>query len=303
MKHSSFSPDGQRVVSACDDYYVRVWDITIGRQLWKSLKHESKIEYAAFTPDGKRIVSVDFSGTACVWDAATGSLMSTPKEWESGEEIYVEFSRDGSRVTANGKDRKVRVWDSLTGKQIGKTIEADEKLFHPIFSQDGKRIVTVSPDRTASVWDVMTGKELGDPITHVGVFQYPGFSNNGQRFYTHFGPRSEILIWDVTTGKQVGRPLPHAHNVIDVDFSPDDRRIAADCMDGAARVWDVETGALLGGVRHRDGVQQVDFSVDGLHIATLGVTTTPRESGTRKRPNRWRPAPRCCFSRGIRSRW
>lgn len=220
VRYASFSPDGQRAVTACDDYFVRVWDVATGQQLGKPLKHEKDVEYAAFTPDNKRIVTVERSGTARVWDSVSGELIFTPKMWEFGGEIHVEFSRDGSRVTANGQDKKVRVWDSLTGKQVGKTLEGDESLFHPIFSRDGQRIVTVSPDRTASVWDVMTGKELGQPMTHDGTFQYPGFSADGQRLYTHFRPRGEILIWNVTSGQQVGRPLPHAHNVIGVEFNP-----------------------------------------------------------------------------------
>jgi hypothetical protein len=82
----AFTPDGARVVSACKDRTLRVWDAATGRclhLLGEDLNahpergHTSTVTDVAVTPDGRLAVSVDLAGLVCVWDLAAGRLVRT----------------------------------------------------------------------------------------------------------------------------------------------------------------------------------------------------------------------------------
>jgi WD40 repeat protein len=65
VNSASFSPDGQRLVTASKDKIVRVWDLS-GRLL-AELKHQGEVKSANFSPDGQRLVTLGVDGTVKLW--------------------------------------------------------------------------------------------------------------------------------------------------------------------------------------------------------------------------------------------
>ena len=63
---ASFSPDGQRIVTASSDKTARVWDLK-GTPIAVLTGHQSGVISASFSPDGQRIVTASSDGTARVW--------------------------------------------------------------------------------------------------------------------------------------------------------------------------------------------------------------------------------------------
>jgi len=63
-----FSPDGQRLVTACKDGSAQLWDVMTGHALSDRMQHESSVRYAEFSADGKRVLTASSDGTARVWD-------------------------------------------------------------------------------------------------------------------------------------------------------------------------------------------------------------------------------------------
>ncbi|MCK6530617.1 hypothetical protein L6R50_24675 [Myxococcota bacterium] len=63
-------------------------------------------------------------------------------------------------------------------------------------------------------------------------------------------------------------PAPGA-GIRDVALSPDGRILAAGGLDGVARIWSVEGGALLAELHgHGDRIARVEFGPDGSWLAT-----------------------------------
>ncbi|MEM7247751.1 MAG: serine/threonine-protein kinase, partial [Acidobacteriota bacterium] len=62
------SPDGSRLVTACHDGTVRLWDASDGHCLVVLRGHEAYVHDLAFTPDGETLVSVSGDGTARLWE-------------------------------------------------------------------------------------------------------------------------------------------------------------------------------------------------------------------------------------------
>ncbi|MEH2036760.1 WD40 repeat domain-containing protein, partial [Nostoc sp.] len=71
VNSASFSPDGERIVTASSDNTARVWDMT-GNLVAELQGHTDTVNSASFSPDGERIVTASSDNTARVW--LVGSL-------------------------------------------------------------------------------------------------------------------------------------------------------------------------------------------------------------------------------------
>jgi dipeptidyl aminopeptidase/acylaminoacyl peptidase len=63
---ASFSPDGERIVTASFDNTARVWDRR-GQMIAELKGHQGRVWDASFSRDGERIVTASFDNTARVW--------------------------------------------------------------------------------------------------------------------------------------------------------------------------------------------------------------------------------------------
>lgn len=71
---STFSPDGQFLLTASTDGTVRTWDVLLGQPISEAISHPSPVRKAVYNADGTRIAVGCVDGSAYVWDLApTGS--------------------------------------------------------------------------------------------------------------------------------------------------------------------------------------------------------------------------------------
>ena len=107
----AFSPDGRRLVSACFDRHMVVWDATTGRRLQTFGPCDGLVLGVAFSPDGSRLASAGEDKTVRVWEAATGrEVLDLRGHTELSQ--GVAFSPDGLRLASAGEDGTIRVWDA-----------------------------------------------------------------------------------------------------------------------------------------------------------------------------------------------
>jgi WD40 repeat protein len=95
--YAAFSPDGQCIVTASEDFSAIVWDANTGRQITPPLKHANQVWKAAFSPDGKWVATASVDGTARVWSAETGEPLTAPLRHLGGQ-TEVNFLDDGEHL-------------------------------------------------------------------------------------------------------------------------------------------------------------------------------------------------------------
>src|SRR5262249_53338379 len=128
VKHVAFSPDGDRVATACADGAARIWNAVTGELAAPPLKHAFPVYQVVFSPDGRLVVTVSrdsqsgsHRGGAHVWDAETGrQLHNLRDDKQTNPVIYhASFSPDGRRLVTGGSHsvggQKAVVWDVATG--------------------------------------------------------------------------------------------------------------------------------------------------------------------------------------------
>jgi len=266
---ASFSPDGQRIVTASEDKTARVWDLS-GKQLAALTGHQDRVINASFSPDGQRIVTASWDKTARVWDLS-GKQLAELKGHQSSV-TSASFSPDSQRIVTFSADKTARVWD-VSGKQLAELKGHQSSVPSASFSPDGKRIVTASLDKTVRVWDVL-GKQLAELKGHRESVNSASFSPDGQRIVTASDDKT-ARVWDLS-GKQLAELTGHQSSVTSASFSPDSQRIVTFSADKTARVWDVSGKQLAALTGHQSYVTSAAFSADGQRIVTASLDKTVR---------------------------
>ena len=105
VNSASFSPDGQKIVSASEDCSVRIWDVVKGECVFRLRRfgHSSRVTSASFSLDGLKVVSGSGDQTVRIWDAVTGECEQTLE----GHSDYVNsasFSPDCLKVVSGSWD-------------------------------------------------------------------------------------------------------------------------------------------------------------------------------------------------------
>ncbi len=155
---ASFSPDGERLVTASRDHSARVWRLDGTGPAIVLRGHGGLVASAVFSPDGERIATASDDTTVRIWRAdGVGEPIvltgHTEPVWS------VAFSPDGARLVTSSKDRTVRVWNAdgsgepvvLNGHSGGVFVGSRGK---GAFSPDGARVVTISDDKTIRIWEL-----------------------------------------------------------------------------------------------------------------------------------------------------
>ena len=285
----AFSPDGRRIVSACWDNTLKVWDAYNGAVVQTLTGHQNWIRDCAYSPDGRWIVSASDDGLLKVWDAESGAELHT-LTGHTQPVASCAFSPDGRWiVSASGSysggiylgdipgstfivNGTLKVWDAHSGAELR---SLNDKGFGPVnhcaLSPDGQRMVTASRDNTElRVWNVDSGLVLRTLTGHTGQVQGCAFSPDGQRIVTASYDRT-LKVWDIESGAELHTLTGHAGQVSGCAFSPDGCWIVSCSADKSLKVWNADGGTEIYTLTgHTQWVASCAFSPDGSLIVSAG---------------------------------
>ncbi|HEX6299748.1 MAG TPA: BTAD domain-containing putative transcriptional regulator [Acidimicrobiia bacterium] len=176
-----------------------------------------------------------------------------------------DFSPDGTLLAMSARsDSEGQVWSVETGQSL-----AVWPFTTAAFTPDGNKIVTVGGDpsqrevRSTDDFSVLSRQvfSLGQGVIYIIV------TPDGSTVVGIEG--SSIVFYDTETLDEVDRwNGAHASDVRHIAVSDDGSMLASVGFDGLARVWDLDTGALLHDIQvsDNDRGQAIGFANDDKHL-------------------------------------
>jgi WD40 repeat protein len=146
-----FSQDARKLVVACRDNAVRVFDVASGARTGEPMQHPELVRTLAFSPDGNRVITGCKDGKARHWDATTGTLgkqLAFPAEVTA-----VAFAPDGQMALVFSDNGKARIWRPNTGES-GAAFEHPGGTTVALFSKSGRTFLSGSRRGIAYWWEL-----------------------------------------------------------------------------------------------------------------------------------------------------
>ena len=176
----------------------------------------------------------------------------------------VAFSPDNTLVTTAGSDGKIVVWDVNTGERefdLDNSTVAYAVDFRPAGTQ-----LAAGLDDHIIIWDIKTQAQVVE-LPQAGEIDVVAYSDDGKWLAT--ASEGLIYVWNVQEN-YAGEPLVLRLNgrPLALDFSPDDRWLAAGGSSNFAYLWDLSIGQEVSRLPHSQSVTSVSFSKDGSLLAT-----------------------------------
>ena len=287
-----FSPDGNSVLSgdpcrlSSGDFLsqLRFWQLSIGDPLGPPMLHKGMVWAAVFSPDGKTIFTRtddDYfetdrpMGAFAEWKVAPGRMAT--------RRIVGGWICTPDLKTVLVSERTLRLYNVETGEPAGSPMTHPGRVHEVAFSPDGKFLLTLcyhgveaSEWQDLRLWNLDTAEPFGPPVPIKHSFRLMALSPDGRTVLAQVSQR--VQLFNVKTGKPVGPPLQHSGRVLTAAFSPDGKTLLTGSgswkmtdpnAQNKARLWDVETGTLLGRPWQHDGpVRALAFSRDGKTAVT-----------------------------------
>lgn len=271
---ASFTADGKQFVSGGRDGKLKIWDVLDGKQIAQTEDIGAAINDIAMCPKGTAIAVAGIDEKVVrIWDPAAKTfkqILDNP-----GPVGEIAFNGDGSRLVAGG-DGFLVVWDLKSGGQIAE-IPVSKHVTDVEYNPRSERIAFVE-DGKLKVWDVDAGalsfaKSMSQYNQQPGKVLDPtpsscAFSHDGTRVACGTS-RGQVLVYENLTGNLL-QTLQGQGWVMNIAFSPDDKRLVSCRNDNSITIWDLEygiEGVTLSGDPKADFVS-VDFDSSGNRIIT-----------------------------------
>lgn len=218
------SADGLRIASACDDGFVRIWDVAAGRELERFQDPDGPATSVAFVPDNLRVVSGGANGGVHEWRISATRLLPAHQAAVNG----LAYLANGAQWVTASVDGAVRLWDQNMNpvREFGLPAPpAAEPTAAPAAAAAADaQTDEISGPRPVGTVTALAVRRDGTQLT-VAVVEGEGDSAAGK-----------LLTWNVANGELLRTDSVPAV-VHRLDYSPDNLKLAATCADQKVRIF------------------------------------------------------------------
>jgi WD40 repeat protein/DNA-binding SARP family transcriptional activator len=186
-----------------------------------------------------------------------------------GGEGIAHVSPTGETFVSSGSDANTVVVRRMDTLDEVVSLTHDDGIGDAVYDGTGGRIATTSLDETLVIWDATTGARLWTVrLPHPP--RIPAFSRDGTVLAASTLDGT-VWVWEIGGDEPILElgPTPGTIQQRNLEFSPDDRRLAVATGNGA-EVWDTETGTLVAHVAEEEYTFDVGFTPDGGLLLTSG---------------------------------
>lgn len=232
----AFSPDGNRLVSASDDFTFKLWDVQ-GKRHLSTLSHitdnaRSQIKAVTFSSDGQKIATA--GRHVKIWDIHTLREIMTIRHaaW-----VYaVAFSFDSQYLAMGDASGQISI-KNLRNQQDVVQFRGDPDFMTAIkFSPDNQTLASAGYNGGVKLWKLPNWEQAGTLPTNGTVSDLSFSPDSSKLASTDF---EAVNLWAIHNGEKIATLRGHVGWVNAADFSHDGVSIISGGSDGTLRLWDV----------------------------------------------------------------
>jgi WD40 repeat protein len=266
----AFSPNSKLVATVGRNGFTQLWDAATAKPFGPSLHQKNDVLAVLFRSNPSLV-----TGGNAGLNFYTVGKEQPPQEIKGlGTILSMDYSPDLKLLAAGGVDGNARI---VSGTALRSTLSHNDRVLSTAFSRDGKMLLTGSEDHTARLWDSETGLPLGMPYSLPCPVNKVAFSPDGKTILAQ-GPDKIVRLWRTPGPDVIRAPLRQDGQTMHaIATSRDGQRLVTACNDGVARLWDTDTGKLLGKTQgHEKALRGVVFRPDGQVFLTCSDDQTAR---------------------------
>jgi WD40 repeat protein len=248
----AFSPDGSLLASGGDDHWVRVWEVSTGRELQR-MKLIEPVQKLVFNSTGSLLAVSDSAGRTQSWDVRTGRLAHPDYEGYAGAVSTLAFLENDELLAALGDttpgekpeliqgstNTPYQVWNVKTGEPLPLS-EAKRKV-EALRGQAPRTADTSEPPMQAQAAQGSALQQAATTYSDPVKLESPS-----KELLALAGNDASVRVVSIRAPGAFQRLLKgHVGPVRSVAFSQDERLLASGGSDNTVRVWDVATGSEL----------------------------------------------------------
>jgi serine/threonine protein kinase/WD40 repeat protein len=162
-------PDGQTLVTCCDDQMIRIWDVPSGKAVradpapFRTLEgHKARGIYCSFDSTGRRLLSNDWDGILRIWEASSGrQLLALPaggytyRRISSSDRFLATSTSDVTKVQLLRLHGRLEYQTAVVGSDVG----FSDGAVHP----EG-RLLAVARSGSVVLMDLATTREVANVL-------------------------------------------------------------------------------------------------------------------------------------------
>ncbi len=289
----AFSPDGQWLASASSDQSIHIWSVADRTERRRFQGHQQDVRALCFLPGGGTLVSGGQDGSVGLWEVDAGSRPSNPTEiaisldssltsalsetdaTPAPSRFGIAFPPKSRNFITTDTNGSLAVWDTATMRPSERLPALGTDHWGVALSGDGHWLAAGNRTGEIHVWDYPARRHAASlkmPVEWCGFLR---FSTNGTYLWAWawFNDHTvKARMWRTRDWAEVPLLPLQDPNIMSVDVSPDERRLATGSADGWIKVWSAPAGQLEGTFRHHgDWVFCLRFSPNSRVLASTGT--------------------------------
>lgn len=199
----SFSPDGQTIAIAQDDYTVRLVQVENGKTLRSFEGTAIEVAALTFTPDGTKVIAASPDDGVFIWNVSDGALLHRLSIRTMGSQM-IAIASDNRTLAVCDRAGIVNLWNINDGSLIRQLTEITDTPFHysVAFSADSQMLISISNDlerMDLNIWRAENGTVINSiPMGPYIEGSIEARATPGGQLYIIAGEGSETVhVWSL----------------------------------------------------------------------------------------------------------